>query len=153
MSVEESLPASADALELEVRVDTAAIETDAKNAMFGDRRGVPELYIKSPRLARIGAALLAAFVAIGTTWWAWVARALFRQELVCEGCAPDWYPLAQLVLAFAGIAAALVTMAYLTRFAASGRIWRRWTGVSATFGVLAASWTALYWVVRIVGWS
>ena len=153
MSVEDSPPVSAEALELEVRVDTAAIAAEAGDATWGDHRRVPELYIKSPRLARIGAWLLVAFVAVGTIGWASVSRALFRQELVCEGCAPDWYPLAQLLLALAGISAALVTMAYLARFAASDRIWRRWTGVSVTFGVLAASWTALYWVVRIVGWS
>jgi hypothetical protein len=149
MAVDESPPTSPDALEVEVRVDTAAIAAEAGDATWGDHRRVPELYIKSPRLARIGAALLAAFVAIGTARWAWVAKRLFRPpELVCEGCAPaDWYPATQLILAVLGIAVALVTMAYLVHFASSGRIWRRWRGVAMTFGILAASWTALWWIV------
>jgi hypothetical protein len=148
MPVDESLPASADALELEARVDTATIAAEAGDATWGDHRRVPELYIKSPRLARIGAALLATFVAIGTARWAWVAGLLFRpRELVCEGCGADWYRWTQLALAVAGIAVALITMAYLVHFATSGRIWRRWRGVAMTFGALAASWTALWWIV------
>jgi hypothetical protein len=111
---------------------------------------ISELYIKSPRVARFGAALLFVFVAIGTYRWARVAYALFRpQGVVCEGCGADWYRWTQLILAVAGIVVAGVVMAYLAFFATSGRIWRRWLKVAMTFGILAATWTTLWWIVKL----
>ena len=103
----------------------------------------------SPRLARFGAALLAAFVVFGTYRWAQVARDLFQPGLVCEGCLPGWYRSTQLVLAVVGIGAAVVVMAYLAHFVITGRIWRRWRGVAMTFGALAASWAALWWILSL----
>ena len=150
MAVDEPPPAVLDAPEGADRVDTAAVSAEIGDATWGDDRGVPELYVTSPRLARFGAALLGAFVVAGSVRWAWVANALSRQELICEGCSADWFQPAQLALAVAGIAVALVTVAYLTYFVTSGRIWRRWRGIAVSFGVLAASWTALYLVVALI---
>lgn len=131
-------------------VDVDAIEQKAPGAIWGSHEGRPEVYVESPRVARIGAALLAVFVAAGTVRWVWAAAALFDpSELACAGCATaDWYRWTQLVLALAGIAAAAVTVAYLTYFAATERIWRRWRAVAMTFGALAAAWTIL-WLVAL----
>lgn len=114
--------------------------------MWGSHRGRPEVYVKSPRVARVGAALLAVFVAVGSVRWAWAAVELFRPDgLAAAGrVTADWYRWTQLVLAIAGIAAAAVTFAYLAYFAATGRIWRRWRTVAVTFGTLAAAWTVLW---------
>lgn len=129
--------------------ESGTIVKRSSRAAWSSNEGLlPEVYIRSPKVARVGAGFLAAFVAIGAARWAWAAAALFRPlEVVCAGCAPaDWYRWSQLLLAVAGIPVALVTMAYLIHFAATGRIWRRWRGVAMTFGILAATWSLLWWV-------
>jgi hypothetical protein len=150
MSVEQSQPESALPSGTAENVDVEAIERRAKDATWGSHRGRPEVYVKSPRVARVGAGLLAVFVAAGTVRWAWAAVELFRpDELVAAGrVIADWYRWTQLILAIAGIAVAAVTFAYLTYFAATGRIWRRWRTVAVTFGALAAVWTIL-WLIAV----
>lgn len=132
-------------------VDTAAIEETSERATWGSHRGRTELYVKSDRVARVSAALLAVFVAVGTVWWALVAYGLFRPaDLICADCAPsDLFRWTQLGLAVAGIPAALVATAYLTYFAATDRMWRHWRSVAVTFGILAGAWTLLVWIHRL----
>ncbi len=135
-------------------VDPAEIEQNSERATWGSHRGRMELYIKSDRIARITASALVVLIAIGAALWAWRAAALVRVPvIVCAECSPppDWFRGTQLILAVVGTASALLAMAYLVYFAGSGRVWRRWRGVTATFGILAAAWALLVWANRTFG--
>lgn len=132
-------------------VDTAAIEETSERATWGSHRGRTELYVKSDRVVRVSAVLLAVFVAVGTVGWALVAYGLFRPaDLICAACAPsDLFRWTQLSLAVAGIPAALIATAYLAYFAATDRMWRHWRSVAVSFGILAGAWTLLVGIHRL----
>lgn len=139
----------------EVAEVVAETEENTDGVSWGSHDGRRALYVKSPRVARIGAALLAGFVLVGVARWVGAARMVFSPPaLVCADCAPpDWYRWSQLLVAAVGITVALIAVAYLVYFAGSGRIWRRWHLTAMTFGILAATWSAmwiLWWIRSLV---
>lgn len=109
---------------------------------------VPELYVTGHKGARVLTAVMAIGIAVGLIFWVLEARQRFEvPALVCDGCAPpEWFRWAQLLLAVPGILAGVVVLVYMVHFTIREIVWRRWRGVSITFGVLAATWTILWWL-------
>ena len=110
-----------------------------------------EIRSRSLRLATITAWVTAAILLIGGTFWAINAWQLLDP---CErtgvgsgvGCLAPTSVLrtTQFVVALAGLAAAAVAVIYVLHLAITGRTFRRWRGVAATFGGLVIVWLAVY---------
>lgn len=115
------------------------------------RRRLPELYVTHHRAARILSAVLAVGVTIGTVfWWREAITQFDVPVLVCADCAPpDWFRWTGLIVAVAGIAAAVIQVVYFLNFAVRGVVWRRWRGVAIAFGTLAAAYTLMWWGERL----
>jgi hypothetical protein len=108
-------------------------------------RGRPEIYIESPRLARVIAAVSAVVIVVGAAvWWGEVSVRFDQPDVI----RPSWYRHLQLALGLAGIAAAACQVVYAGYFAITGRVWRRWRGVSILFLGLSSFWTILWLVDR-----
>jgi hypothetical protein len=106
-----------------------------------------EVYVESDRLARLIMVAVVVIVAAGTVGWIVEAR---KRWSVIDAVRPDWFRVSQLALAIAGIAVALATIVYLSFYAITGRIWRRWRGLTIIFGALAGLWTGLWLIDRFV---
>jgi Co/Zn/Cd efflux system component len=105
------------------------------------------VYVTSDVLARVISGVVAAVLAAGMARWVIEANHRF---FVPHPIRPVQFRVPQLLLAVAGLTAALVQVAYLTYFATTDRIWRRFRGVSITFAVLASAWTAAWLIDRYV---
>ena len=110
---------------------------------YDDRRYV---HIVSDRLARLVTGAIAVLIAFGIARWAVEAYNRFG---VPDDIRPFWFRVPQLSLAIAGVLVAAVEMAYLSYFTASGRIWRRFRGVTLVFAAFATIWTAIWFIDRL----
>ncbi len=113
-----------------------------------DRFGrIPEVFVTSDPLARALTGVIATVVVTGTVFWGLES---WRRFQVPEIIRPWWFRGPQFAIALAGIAAAVVETAYLVYFAIAGLIWRRWRGITLSFGVLSGGWTAIWILDRFV---
>lgn len=115
------------------------------------RRRLPDILVTDERRARLGAAALAVLLAvIGVVWFRTAIDLFSPPDLVCEGCADDWFRRSQLVLALGGIVLLGVSIAYLVHIAATGRTWRRRRVVSTAAAVAMGAWALL---VIVFAWT
>ena len=103
--------------------------------------------MESDRLARVISGAIAAVLVLGGVRWAVEA---WRRFAVSDAARPTWFRAPQMLLAVAGMTMSVLLIVYLVHFTGSGLVWRRWRGVAITFGALAASWTVLWWIDRLV---
>ncbi len=103
--------------------------------------------MESDRVARFVSGAIAVVLIAGIALWAYEARERFN---VPGDVRPTWFRGIQVVIAQVGVLATIVEAVYLVYFTATGRTWRRWRGVAIGFAVLAAVWTALWWIDRLL---
>lgn len=126
-------------------VAPGAADHPPKAVRWDRYRGRPELYVESDRVARAVAGIAAVLIVL--TMIPWIREAVIRLD-VPEFFRPAWFRWAQLLVALAGILAALVEAVYLVHYTLTELVWRRWRGVTIVFAVLASTSTALWLVDR-----
>ena len=126
-------------------VAPGAADHPPKAVRWDRYRGRPELYVESDRVARAIAGIAAVLIVL--TMIPWIREAMIRLD-VPEFFRPAWFRWAQLLVALAGIFAALVEAVYLVHYTLTELVWRRWRGVTIVFAVLASTSTALWLVDR-----
>jgi len=142
-SVEEAPPVSAVSPRVLQRSAASVEAAPTRRARLDRYHDHPELHIESDRVARTISGLIAAFIVAGLVLWMDAAR---DQWNVIELVRPWWVRLPQLLLGVVGIVVAAVEAAYLGYYAATGRVWRRWLGVTLLFAAVTGAWTLLYLV-------
>lgn len=126
-------------------VDVGSIEDAAsQRTMRGRYDDHRVLYVRSDALARGLFGVVAVLTVIGTVRWGFEANARFDSDRA------GWFRWIQLAWAVAGIVAAIPAITYSTYYAATGRTWRRWMPVMLVFGLLAGSWTILWWTDYLI---
>lgn len=118
-------------------------------------RNLPELRLVDERWPRIAAGILAATTVIGIVFWIRTVSVLLAwcgRGQLSANCVPPagWVRVSLLTVAIPGILFGIAAAAYLASFAASGRTWRRWRGVTYAFGVLVVAWVITFVVAVIV---
>ncbi len=111
---------------------------------YRKRRAV---FVESDHVARFVSGTIAVVLIAGIALWAYEARERFN---VPGDVRPTWFRAIQVVLAQVGVLAATAEAVYLVHFTVTGRTWRRWRGVAIGFAVIAAVWTALWWIDRLL---
>lgn len=77
----------------------------------------------------------------------WIREAVIRLD-VPDFFRPAWFRWTQLLVAVAGLVAAVVEGVYLVHYALTDLVWRRWRGVTIVFAILASASTVLWLVDR-----
>ena len=143
---DDSVVQSPERIDVPPSIDVDAIEQASKPTTWGAYKNHRALYVSSDRLARVVSAIAVVMLVVGAFRWAYEAAARFGVSTFARS---DAFRVFQLAVAIAGIAATVVAIVYLTFFTVTGRIWRRWNEVTIVFGVLAGSWTILWWFDRL----